>query len=70
MGRPIATEIGEYGHKPTVLMELVAGKNISGGTSLGYYTRSFEGDCVKSDLEAALQVNLSKFFTVALYVKF
>ena len=61
MGRSIAAEIGQFGHKPTVLAELLAGKYVSGRTTLGYYTRSFQGDCAKADLEAALQVKSSQF---------
>ncbi|KAG0559726.1 hypothetical protein KC19_10G125800 [Ceratodon purpureus] len=63
MGRPIAREIGEYGHKPTVLAELMAGKYVFGSTTLGYYSRTFEADCAKADLEAALQLGHQLFVT-------
>lgn len=56
MGRSFASEVGIYGHKPPLLAELLAGKLIYGDLKLGYYTRSFEVDCAKADLEAALQV--------------
>lgn len=61
MGRSFASEIGIYGHKPPILNELLAGKLIQGNLTLGYYTRSFDIDCSKSDLETALQVILSTF---------
>lgn len=61
MGRSFASEIGIYGHKPQILNELLAGKIIQGTLTLGYYTRSFDVDCSKSDLETALQVILSTF---------
>lgn len=56
MGSTIAGEIGVFGHKPSVLMEMLAGKRVEVGTKLGAYMRNFSGDCSPSDLETALQV--------------
>jgi len=61
MGRSFANEIGIYGHKPPILNELLAGKIISASLTLGYYSRSFDVDCSKADLETALQVISSSF---------
>lgn len=56
MGPTIAGEIGVFGHRPSVLTDMLAGKRAEVGTSLGAYMRSFSGDCSPSDLETALQV--------------
>lgn len=58
MGPTIAGEIGVFGHRPSVLADMLAGKRAEVGTSLGAYMRSFSGDCSPSDLETALQVCL------------
>lgn len=58
MGPTIAGEIGVFGHRPSVLTDMLAGKRAEVGPSLGAYTRSFSGDCSPSDLEIALQVCL------------
>lgn len=59
MGPTIAGEIGVFGHRPSVLSDMLAGKRAEVGTSLGAYMRSFSGDCSPSDLETALQVCLN-----------
>ncbi|KAJ8444244.1 hypothetical protein Cgig2_028125 [Carnegiea gigantea] len=59
----IAGEIGKYGYKPTVLVDMLAGKRASVSTDLGAYTRSFIGDCSPSDFEAALQLVYQLFVT-------
>lgn len=58
MGPTIAGEIGVFGYRPSVLMDMLAGKRAEVGTKLGAYIRSFSGDCSPSDLETALQVCL------------
>ncbi|KAK3027106.1 hypothetical protein RJ639_042400, partial [Escallonia herrerae] len=62
MGSTIAGEIGIYGYKPYLLMDMLAGKRAEVGTKLGAYTRTFSGDCSPSDLETALQL-VYKLFT-------
>lgn len=56
MGPTIAGEIGVFGYRPSVLMDMLAGKRAEVGTKLGAYMRTFSGDCSPSDLETALQV--------------
>lgn len=56
MGPTIAGEIGVYGYRPSVLMDMLAGKRAEVSPKLGAYMRSFVGDCSPSDLETALQV--------------
>ena len=56
MGPTIAGEIGVFGYRPSVLMDMLAGKRADVGTKLGAYMRTFSGDCSPSDLETALQV--------------
>lgn len=56
MGSTIAGEIGIFGYRPSVLMDMLAGKRAEVGTKLGAYMRTFSGDCSPSDLETALQV--------------
>ncbi|KAK8679341.1 hypothetical protein V6N13_144796 [Hibiscus sabdariffa] len=63
MGSTIAGEIGVFGHKPSVLMEMLAGKRVEVGTKLGAYMRTFSGDCSPSDLETALQLIYQLFIT-------
>ncbi|KAK2986241.1 hypothetical protein RJ640_027336 [Escallonia rubra] len=62
MGSTIAGEIGVYGYKPYLLMDMLAGKRAEVGTKLGAYMRTFSGDCSPSDLETALQL-VYKLFT-------
>lgn len=62
MGSTIAGEIGAFGHKPSVLLDLLAGKRAEVGTKVGAYMRTFSGDCSPTDLDAALQVILSPEF--------
>lgn len=61
MGSTIAGEIGVYGYRPSILMDILAGKRAEVGTKIGAYMRSFSGDCSPLDLETALQVWLSNF---------
>ncbi|KAI3443676.1 hypothetical protein Pfo_000341 [Paulownia fortunei] len=63
MGPTIAGEIGVFGHRPSVLTDMLAGKRAEVGTSLGAYMRSFSGDCSPSDLETALQLVYQLFVT-------
>lgn len=56
MGSTIAGEIGVFGHRPSVIMDMLAGKRAEVGTKLGPYLRTFSGDCSPSDLETAFQV--------------
>ncbi|XP_052199575.1 zinc protease PQQL-like isoform X2 [Diospyros lotus] len=63
MGSTIAGEIGVFGHRPSVLMDVLAGKRAEVGTKLGAYMRTFSGDCSPSDLETALQLVYQLFIT-------
>ncbi|XP_043705638.1 zinc protease PQQL-like isoform X2 [Telopea speciosissima] len=63
MGSTIAGEIGVFGHRPSVLMDLLAGKRAEVGTKVGAYMRTFSGDCSPSDLETALQLVYQLFTT-------
>ncbi|GAB4852721.1 hypothetical protein Ancab_016933 [Ancistrocladus abbreviatus] len=62
-GSAIAGEIGKFGHKPSVLVDMLAGKRAEVSTNLGAYTRTFFGDCSPSDLETALQLVYQLFVT-------
>ncbi|KAK3161034.1 hypothetical protein QOZ80_1BG0070790 [Eleusine coracana subsp. coracana] len=55
MGSTIAGEIGTFGYRPSVLMDMLAGKRAEVGIKVGAYMRTFSGDCSPSDLETALQ---------------
>ncbi|CAN1159942.1 Zinc protease PQQL-like [Linum perenne] len=63
MGSTIAGEIGVFGYKPPVLMDMLAGKRVEVSTKLGAYMRSFSGDCSPSDLETAMQLVYQLFTT-------
>lgn len=63
MSSVIAEEIGKFGYKPTVMVDMLAGKRAGADTTLGPYTRSFYGDCSPSDLETALQLVYQLFVT-------
>lgn len=63
MGPTIAGEIGVFGYRPSVLMDMLAGKRAEVGTKLGAYMRTFSGDCSPSDLETALQLVYQLFTT-------
>ncbi|CAL9027723.1 unnamed protein product [Prunus brigantina] len=63
MGPTIAGEIGVYGYRPSVLMDMLAGKRAEVSTKLGAYMRTFSGDCSPSDLETALQLVYQLFTT-------
>lgn len=59
MGPTIAGEIGVYGYRPSVLMDMLAGKRAEVGNKIGAYMRTFSGDCSPTDLETALQVSIT-----------
>ncbi|XP_021751377.1 zinc protease PQQL-like [Chenopodium quinoa] len=63
MGSTIAGELGKFGHKPSVLMDMLAGKRAEVGTRLGPYMRTFSADCSPTDLETALQLVYQLFMT-------
>ncbi|XP_058068278.1 zinc protease PQQL-like isoform X2 [Magnolia sinica] len=63
MGSTIAGEIGLFGYRPTVLMDMLAGKRAEVGAKVGAYMRTFSGDCSPSDLETALQLVYQLFTT-------
>ncbi|XP_071721497.1 zinc protease PQQL-like isoform X2 [Rutidosis leptorrhynchoides] len=63
MGSTIAGEIGVFGYRPSVLMDMLAGKRAEIGTKLGAYMRTFYGDCSPTDLETALQLVYQLFVT-------
>ncbi|POO00604.1 Coenzyme PQQ biosynthesis protein [Trema orientale] len=63
MGPTIAGEIGVYGYRPSVLMDMLAGKRAEVGNKIGAYMRTFSGDCSPSDLETALQLVYQLFTT-------
>ncbi|GKV28045.1 hypothetical protein SLEP1_g37144 [Rubroshorea leprosula] len=56
MGSSFAEEIGVFGHKPSVLGDMLAGKKVRVRTRVGNYMRTFHGECSPSDLETALQL--------------
>ncbi|XP_042385676.1 zinc protease PQQL-like [Zingiber officinale] len=56
MGSTISGEIGIFGYKPSVLMDMLAGKRAEVSTKVGAYMRTFSGDCSPTDLETALQL--------------
>ncbi|XP_065849756.1 zinc protease PQQL-like isoform X2 [Euphorbia lathyris] len=63
MGSTIAGEIGVFGYRPSVMMDMLAGKRVEVGMKVGAYMRSFSGDCSPSDLETALQLVYQLFTT-------
>ncbi|CAI0628468.1 unnamed protein product, partial [Linum tenue] len=63
MGSTIAGEIGVFGYRPPMLMDMLAGKRVEVSTKLGAYMRSFSGDCSPADLETALQLVYQLFMT-------
>ncbi|XP_068652946.1 zinc protease PQQL-like [Aristolochia californica] len=63
MGSTIAGEIGIFGYRPSVLMDMLAGKRAEVGTKVGAYMRTFSGDCSPSDLETAFQLVYQLFTT-------
>ncbi|OIV93964.1 hypothetical protein TanjilG_05667 [Lupinus angustifolius] len=63
MGLTIAGEIGVFGYRPSVLMDMLAGKRAEVVTKVGAYMRTFSGDCSPSDLETALQLVYQLFTT-------
>ncbi|CAN8253030.1 unnamed protein product [Cochlearia groenlandica] len=63
MGSTIAGEIGMFGYKPSVLMDMLAGKRVEVSARLGPYMRTFSCDCSPTDLETALQLVYQLFTT-------
>ncbi|KAJ4708591.1 zinc protease PQQL-like [Melia azedarach] len=63
IGSTIAGEIGVFGYRPSLLMDMLAGKRVEVGTKLGAYMRTFSGDCSPSDMETALQLVYQLFTT-------
>ncbi|GAA0155968.1 metalloprotease [Lithospermum erythrorhizon] len=63
MGSTIAGEIGVFGYRPSVLMDMLAGKRAEVNTKIGAYMRTFSGDCSPSDLETAMQLVYQLFTT-------
>lgn len=63
MGSTISGEIGVYGYKPSVLMDMLAGKRAEVSTKVAAYMRIFSGDCSPTDLETALQLVYQLFTT-------
>ncbi|MFS7930096.1 putative processing peptidase [Helianthus anomalus] len=63
MGSTIAGEIGIFGYRPSMLLDMLAGKRAEIGTKLGAYMRTFYGDCSPTDLETALQLVYQLFAT-------
>lgn len=60
MGPAIAEEIGVYGYRPSVLVDMLAGKRVAVDNAIGTYMRMFYANCSPSDLETALQVCTTK----------
>ncbi|KAH1105483.1 hypothetical protein J1N35_009251 [Gossypium stocksii] len=63
MGSTIAEEIGMYGHRPSVLMDMLAGKRVDVDVEVRSYKRSFYGDCSPFYLETAFQLVYQLFTT-------
>ncbi|KAL4571854.1 hypothetical protein LXL04_018620 [Taraxacum kok-saghyz] len=63
MSSTIAGEIGIFGYRPSVLLDMLAGKRAEIGTKLGAYMRTFFGDCSPTDLETAFQLVYQLFAT-------
>ncbi|XVF34974.1 hypothetical protein REPUB_Repub18cG0104500 [Reevesia pubescens] len=63
MGSEIAREVGMFGHRPSVLMDMLAGKRVGVSVEVGKYMRSFNGDCSPLYLETALQLVYQLFTT-------
>lgn len=70
MGSTIAGEIGVFGHRPSMLLDMLAGKRAEVGTKVGAYMRTFSGDCSPADLETALQVPELCSFSISAWVLF
>ncbi|OMO91641.1 hypothetical protein COLO4_18247 [Corchorus olitorius] len=62
MGSSFAKEIGLFGHRPSVLMDMLAGKRVGLNISISSYKRAFYGSCSPFYLETALQL-IYKLFT-------
>ncbi|KAE8698399.1 Mitochondrial-processing peptidase subunit beta [Hibiscus syriacus] len=63
MGSAIAEEIGMFGHRPSVLMDMLAGKRVDVDIDIRAYKRTFYGDCSPLYLETAFQLVYQLFTT-------
>ncbi|KAJ9546875.1 hypothetical protein OSB04_019418 [Centaurea solstitialis] len=54
-GETIAKRIGLFGFKPSVLADMLDGKDVRADTGVGHYMRSFSGSCSSTHLKTALQ---------------
>ncbi|XP_022732545.1 zinc protease PQQL-like isoform X2 [Durio zibethinus] len=63
MGSTFAEEIGVFGHRPSVLMDMLAGKRVDIDIEVRAYRRTFYGDCSPFYLETALQLVYQLFTT-------
>lgn len=68
MAATIAGEIGVYGYRPSVLMDMLAGKRAEVGIKIGAYMRTFAGDCSPTDLETALQVGYTNLLMYKMFI--
>ena len=56
MAQTVASEVGIFGFKPTVLTEMLAGKRIDCSAKISSYMRVFSGEVSPFDLEPGMQV--------------
>ncbi|KAL4301725.1 hypothetical protein GQ457_10G017130 [Hibiscus cannabinus] len=63
MGSTIAEEIGMFGHRPSVLIDMLAGKRVDVDIEISNYKRTFYGYCSPFYLEAAFQLVYQLFTT-------
>lgn len=63
MAQVLAGEVGIYGHPPSVLSDMLAGKRADVAARLSAYTRTFSADCSPADLETGLQLVYQLFAT-------
>ncbi|XP_039014704.1 zinc protease PQQL-like isoform X2 [Hibiscus syriacus] len=63
MGSTIAEEIGMFGHRPSVLMDMLAGKRVDVDIGIRSYKRTFYGGCSPLYLEIAFQLVYQLFTT-------
>ncbi|KAH9303200.1 hypothetical protein KI387_014783, partial [Taxus chinensis] len=55
IGSALAGQIGVFGYKPSVLMDMLAGKRAEVVTEVLAYIRTFHGDSFSNDLKTALE---------------
>ncbi|GBG85044.1 hypothetical protein CBR_g39508 [Chara braunii] len=63
MSTTIAGEIGVFGFKPDVLVDMLGGKRAEVGTKIGAYMRTFSGECSPVDFETQLKLVYQLFVT-------